>query len=132
MRERKLDSKAREVIKQYIRDHGEMTTEEIKALIAPHYNYNPQRLRDQDLGRVANQIVASIKDESGARAVFNCKEDGVSRYVNIDTTQDLESVKEVDRQISEKFYGLNASKMKVERRRRELEGQIKMDLASMM
>ncbi|MDU7723530.1 MAG: hypothetical protein E7J97_22845 [Citrobacter sp.] len=130
-RQRTLEPKAREMIVQKMRESGEMETEEIMDLIRPHYIFDPQTAKEQMVRRKANQLMSQIKDENGARTVFNCKVDGVSKYVNIDESRDVASLRSVDRQLSEKLDGLKISSAKASRRRAELEGQLSLDLAAM-
>ncbi|WP_346961131.1 hypothetical protein [Faecalicatena contorta] len=119
------------MIVQKMRESGEMETEEIMDLIRPHYIFDPQTAKEQMVRRKANQLMSQIKDENGARTVFNCKVDGVSKYVNIDESRDVASLRSVDRQLSEKLDGLKISSAKASRRRAELEGQLSLDLAAM-
>lgn len=128
-RQRTLEPKAREMIYQKIHDSGEMETEEIVELIRPHYNFDPQVAKEQALRRKAQQIMTSIRDENGARTVFNCKVDGVSKYVNIDESRDVDSLRSVDRQLTEKLEGLKISSAKASRRRSEVEGQMSLELS---
>lgn len=130
-RQRTLEPKAREMIYQKIHEAGVMETEEIVELIRPHYNFDPTVAKEQALRRKAQQIMTSIRDENGARTVFNCKTDGISKYVNIDTSRDVDSLRSVDRQLAEKLKGLKISSAKASRRRAEVEGQLSFDLSAM-
>lgn len=129
---RVLEKRAHEFIIQQIREHGEMTSEEIMELIRPHYIFDVPKLMEQALRRKANQLVAQVRDEQGVRTVFNCIVDGVSKYVNVDTCNNLTSIKSVEAQLDEKLKGLTISKAKASRRRMEIEGQLKLDLNRMI
>lgn len=127
-RNRKLEPKAREMIVQKIRESGEMETEEIMGLIEGHFLFDPEAARKREIRRLAHQLAARIKDEYGVRTVFNCKVDGVSKYVNIDESRDIKALRSVDGQLSEKLNGLKLSKAKAMRRCMEVEGQMSLDL----
>lgn len=127
-----LEKRARDFIMQQIRENGEMTTEEIVELIRPHYIFDIPKIMEQALRRKANQLMAQVHDEQGVRTVFNCIVDGVSKYVNVDTCNNLTSIKSVEAQLDEKLKGLTISKAKASRRRMEIEGQLKLDLNRMI
>lgn len=131
-RTRKLESKAREMIVQKMRESGEMETEEIMDLIRPHFLFDPQSAKEQQIRRKAHQLAAQIKDEYGVRTVFNCKVDGVSKYVNIDASRDVKALRGVEGQLAEKLNGLEISSAKASRRRMEVEGQMSLELSKMM
>lgn len=126
-----LEKRARDFIVQQIRENGEMTTEEIVELIRPHYIFDPQVAMEQALRRKANQLMAQIRDEQGVRTVFNCRVDGVSKYVDVDACENIVSLKSVEDQLNEKLKGIAASKAKASRRRMEIEGQMKFNLEQM-
>lgn len=131
-RTKTLETKARDMIVQKIRDSGEMETEEIMDLIRPHILFDPQVAKEQLIRRKANQLASQIRDESGIRTVFNCKIDGVSKYVNIDESKDVKALRSVEGQLAEKLNGLEISSAKASRRRMEVEGQMSLDLENMM
>lgn len=130
-RTRTLESKARDLIAQKMMESGEMETEEIMDLIRPHFLFDPSVAKEQMIRRKAHQLAAQIRDDKGVRTVFNCNVDGISKYVNIDESRDLESLRNVDHQLSEKLIGLKLSSAKVSKRRMEVEGQMSMDLEKM-
>ncbi len=132
MREKTLERKARDIIVQKIMESGEMDTEDIMDLIRPHYLFDPSRAREQAIRRKANQLAAQVRDERGIRTVFNCKEQGVSKYVNIEVSNSLEDLKSIEGQLTKKLNGLNASRIKTSRRRAQVEGQLSLDLENMM
>lgn len=131
-RTRTLESKARDMIIQKMHDSGEMETEEIMDLIRPHFLFDPQAAREQQIRRKAHQLASQIRDEKGIRTVFNCKVDGVSKYVNIDESQNVQALRSVEGQLTEKLNGLKISNAKASRRRMEVEGQLSLDLTKMM
>lgn len=130
-RSRKLEPKAREMIYKKMSDTGEMEAEELYDLINPHFIFDPQAARRREVLRLGSQMMSHIRDEKGIRTVFNCKVGGVSKYVNIDESRDIESLKSVDYQLSEKLNGLQVSSAKASRRRMEVEGQLSLDLGKM-
>lgn len=127
-RTRTLESKARDLIVEKMMESGEMETEEIMDLIRPHFLFDPSVAKEQAIRRKAHQLAAQIRDDKGIRTVFACNVDGISKYVNIDESQDLESLRNVDHQLSEKLNGLKLSSAKASRRRMEVEGQLSLDL----
>lgn len=131
-RTRTLEPKAREVIVQKMRESGEMETTEIMDLIRPHFLFDPNEAKEQQIRRKANQLAAKIRDDQGIRIVFNCKIDGVSKYVNIDECRNVKALRSVEGQLTEKLEGLAISKAKASRRRMEVEGQLSLDLTKMM
>lgn len=131
-RTRTLEPKAKEVIIQIMRESGEMETEDLMDLIRPHILFDPQVAKEQLIRRKAHQLAAQIRDEYGTRTIFNCKVDGVSKYVNIDESKDVIALRSVDHQLAEKLNGLKISSAKASRRRMEVEGQLSLDLTKMM
>lgn len=131
-RTRTLEKRARDVIVQLIRENSGMETEEIMDLLRPHYLFDPVSAREQMIRRKAHQLASQIRDENGARTVFNCKVDGVSKYVNIDESKDIKSLRSVDRQLTEKLEGLKISSTKASKRVMEVEGQMSLDLKNLL
>ena len=126
-----LERQARDFIMDQIRENGWMTSEDIVKLIRPHCVFDPQKIMEQALRRKANHLVAQVHDENGVRTVFNCKVDGVSKYVNLDICEDLRTIKNVESQLWEKANGTKASAVKASRRCAEVAGQMKLDLEQM-
>lgn len=127
-RARRLEPKAREMIKQKLYEAGEITTEELMDMIDPHYLFDKVAARKREVRRMAQQMMSAMRDEKGIRTTFNCNIDGVSKYVNIETNNDIDSIRGVDAQLRTKLEGLKASSAKASRRRMEVEGQMSLDL----
>jgi hypothetical protein len=120
-----LEKKAKEVILEQIGELEEVTKENVVELIRNHYFFNIESLKEQELGRAANRLIAKHKDDNGIRSFFNCKnDDGSSNYVNVDKTKDLKALENIDRQLTNKYKGLNESRKKINRRQKEISGQI--------
>lgn len=132
MKSKTLEKRAREVIVSTIMESGEMEIDEIMDLIRPHFLFDPMNAKEQAIRRKAHQLAAQIRDEKGIRTVFACKEDGVSKYVNIDASKNVDDLRGVEEQLNMKLIGLYASKSKASARRMEVEGQMRMDLAQMV
>lgn len=130
-RARKLEPKAREMIKQKLYEDGEITTEELMDMIDPHYLFDKVVARQREVRRMAQQMMSAMRDEKGVRTTFNCNIDGVSKYVNIETNNDIDSLRGVDAQLRTKLEGLKASSAKASRRRMEVEGQLSLYLEEM-
>lgn len=109
-----------------------METEEIMDLIRPHILFDPQVTKEQLIRWKANQLASQIRDERGIHTVFNCKIDGVSKYVNIDESKDVKALRSVEGQLNEKLNGLEISSAKASRRRMEVEGQMSLNVEKMM
>lgn len=123
-RTRTLEAKAQEMILHKLSESGEMETGEIMDLIRPHFLFDPLTAKERQIRRKANQLAARIRDEKGIRSVFNCNVDGVSKYVNIDESQDVRALRGVETQLAEKLNGLEISRAKASKRREETEGQL--------
>lgn len=130
-RARRLEPKAREMIKQKLYEAGEITTEELMEMIDPHYLFDKVAARKREVRRMAQQMMSAMRDEKGVRTTFNCNIDGVSKYVNIEASNDIDNLRGVDVQLRTKLEGLKASSAKASRRRLEVEGQISFDLEEM-
>lgn len=126
-RTRTLEAKAADMIMQKIHESGEMKTDEIIDLIRPHYLFDPATAREQGVRRKAHQLAARIRDDKGIRSVFACDIDGMSVYVNIDESQDVNNLRSVEGQLNAKLLGLSSSMGKASLRRMEVEGQLKFD-----
>lgn len=124
MSSQSLEKKAKETILQQMDDLGEITTEAVMDLIRPHYFFDIRKLREQALRRTANNLMRTYKDDKGIRICFNYKDDGISKYVNVDSTKDLKALDIIEKQLSKKYNGLNQSKKKISNRRKELSGQL--------
>ena len=119
----KLSKQARENIKQFMIDNGQMTTDEAMAMVEPHYMFDPQTAKRAEIRQVVHRIMRSIKGVAGKRACFNLK-DAESRYINIETTTSLNALDGVERQLDAQFFGLSDSKYRIAKRRRVLIGQL--------
>lgn len=125
MRNQSLEKRAKEAIMQQMEELGEITKENVMELIRPHFSPDLQILREQALGRAANNLMRSYKDDKGIRTCFNCKDNtGNSKYVNVDKTKDLGALNYIEKQLNKKYLGLNKSKKKINRRKQQLEGQL--------
>lgn len=121
---RRLEPKAREVIRKKLYDMGEVETEEAMDLVRPHFLHDARASYERDLRRTTQQIMSSIRDDKGARTTFACDVEGIHKYVNIDASNDVESLRSVDVQLRTKLEGLKISSAKASKRRMEVEGQI--------
>lgn len=127
-RARKLEPKAREVIKQKLYEMGEVETEVVMDMIRPHFLFNASAAKEREIRRTAQQMMSSMRDEKGVRTVFACNVDGVSKYVNIDMSENPDCLRGVDAQLRTKLEGLKASSAKASKRRMEVEGQLILNL----
>lgn len=128
---RRLEPKAREAIRNKLYEMGEVETEEAMDIVRPHYQHDAKAAYERDLRRTTQQIISSIRDDKGARTTFACDVEGVHKYVNIDASNDVDSLRSVDAQLRTKLEGLRISSAKASKRRLEVEGQMSMDLEKM-
>ena len=122
---RSLEKRAKEVIMEQMHDLAEISTETVMELIEPHYIFDHQKAKQQAIRRKAHSLMAQFRDERGIRSFFACHDkDGNSKYINIETTKDLVALNAVEKQINNKFMGLNESKKKIELQRMKLIEQL--------
>lgn len=126
-RYKNLSREAREFIKGVIRDHGKMTRDEAVAIVEPHYIFDPTAAKRREILRVVQSIMASIRSETGKRECFNYKDAAESVYINVETTNSVESLDAVEAQIDKQLNGLYESKRRIARRREVLNGQIEIE-----
>ena len=113
----KLTRQAREYIVEQMREKGAMSTDEAIEIVKPHLMLDPQALIRAETRRVVQQIMSSIKGETGKRACFNLKAEGDSQYINIETTSSVKALDGVEKQLDGQFYGLSESKKRIAKRR---------------
>lgn len=122
---RRLDKRAKELILEAMYEMGEVTTEAVMDLIAPHYMFDPVAARQQELRRKANSLMSQMRDTSGVRDVFNYKDiDGESVYVHVGYTKDPAALSKVEERLLKQFRGIRNSTKKVRRQRKALSQQI--------
>ncbi|MHB8124696.1 MAG: hypothetical protein ACYDEJ_03470 [Desulfitobacteriaceae bacterium] len=122
-----LDKKAREVILGIMTDRGVMTREEVMDLVRVHFMFDPIASKEREIRRKANRLMAQLKDKQGIRTCLNCTDNkGQSKYINVETTEDVESLVAVAEQIYRNYNGLRKTAKKVNARLLELGGQISM------
>ncbi len=116
-----LERRAREYILEQMHDNGEMTQEEIKDLIRPHFHFDYQTAKEQAIGRCANRLVSSLRDEQGVRTSFTLRSENL--VVNVEKSKNLRNVRAVKQQLQKQIAGTFASFQKTEKREAELLGQ---------
>lgn len=121
-RNKYLEKKARDHIIEQMHDNGEMSKEELKDLIRPHFNFDYQTAKEQAIGRYANGLVSSLRDEQGVRTSFTLRNQDL--VVNVDRSKNLRNVRAVKEQLRKQIVGTYASYQKTEKRESELMGQI--------
>lgn len=120
-----LSKQVRKWVFEQMEDMTEINTEEIMDLIRPHYDFDYDKGKEQAIRRQAHSLMARFRDEKGLRSFFACQdEDGNSKYINIDTTRNMDALNAVEKQINNKFSGLRESKKKITQRRLQLSGQL--------
>lgn len=123
-RSKVLTPEAKQFIEDQIHDYGEITTEEVMDLIRPHFVFDPENAREQQIRRTAHRIMSGIRSYDRTRTCFAIKKEGESTYVNVENTQNIEDLDKVRAQLGYKFDGLNRSLKKVNERALCLQGQL--------
>ena len=122
-----LDKKAREVILGIMVDRGVITVEEVMDLVRVHFMFDPVASKEREIRRRANRLMAQLKDKTGVRTCLNYTDTkGQSKYINVDTTEDIEALVAVTEQIYRNYNGLKKTAKKLNSRLLELGGQTKM------
>lgn len=97
-KQRIITKEAREQVKAKIRDSGSASKSEIVKMLRPYCRFDPIRLQEQALNRVAGNLVRSMKDEEGTRTMFLIP--GKDRAVNVETRRSLSEIMEVERKLN--------------------------------
>ena len=118
-----LTPEARDYIEEQVHDFGEITTDEVMELVRPHFLFDPETAREQQIRRVAHRIMSAVRADDGTRTWFAVNKGGESTYVNVENTTSIEDLDKVKAQLGNKYDGLNRSLKKVNERFREIEGQ---------
>lgn len=126
-RSKVLTPEARQFIEDQIHDHGEITTDEVMELVRPHFIFDPESAREQQIRRTAHRIMSSIRDTDKTRICFAIKRQGESTYVNVESNESIEDLNKVRAQLGYKFDGLTRSLKKVNERTRQIQGQLTFD-----
>ena len=122
-----LTKRAREVIKEKLKNNPKMSTEELIEEIRPHYMVDVPRLVDKDLRKQANGIIARMRDENGVRDVFAVKDHGASCYVAVDQSVSESDLRLIHESLTKTRIGIDASIKKVSRRRQVVAGQLELE-----
>ena len=124
-----ITKEARGFVIEQIHDNGAMTKSEIIELLRPHCTFDPLALQEQAINRLVGSIARSIRDESGIRTAFILR--GKDTIIDVETCTSITNVSSVDDMLDLNIKGLQASKRKTERRKKELAGQLSVfDIAS--
>lgn len=125
MRHCAITKEARDYIIDKMKDIGEMSTEEVMTLIEPHFTFDPVQAKSQQIRKQAHQMMSKMRDKYGVRTCFAVNDiNHNSVYVNVEKTEDPEALDAIEKQLTGKYTGLNASIKQVKRRKEEISGQI--------
>lgn len=116
-----LDKQAREFVEAQMLDSGEMSKEEVKDLVRPHFMFDYQTAKEQAINRYVNGLISSLRDEQGVRTNFILR--GKDSVVNLEKSNNLRNVRAVEEQLRKQIVGTMASYKKAKKRAAELEGQ---------
>ena len=117
MSRHKLTKQARDYIIGIMTERGGLSTEDAVDLVKPHLLLDPQELIRAETLRVVQRIMRSIRGKTGKRACFNYKDGVNSHYVNIETTESIQALDGVEKQLDGQFIGLRTSKKRIAKRR---------------
>ena len=123
----KLEKKAREQIYEQLKENPKMTKKELKEIIRQHYIKDVDKLVDQDLGRLANALMAKYRDENNIRKIFAYNNDKETTYINVEKSDEKEILEIIKENMEKKRNGLNHSIAKITSRLKVLENQISID-----
>ena len=118
-----LTKEASEAVKHHIRAHGELTRDKAYEIIEPHFTFLPDGSKRREIYRAIQCIMRSIRTEDGNRSCYNYKTDKDSIYVDIETTNSIQSLDAVDEQLRRQNEGLDVSRSHISRRRAALQGE---------
>ncbi|MDD3157473.1 hypothetical protein [Anaeromusa sp.] len=114
------------IIDQFI-ESPKRSKKDLLDMISPHYVPDYKKLAEQDMGRLANRIASTIKDETGARNVFAVDSDGERCYINVDESDNIKDVRNVYRTLVKGRDCRDKSIEKVLKRGKELAEQLSLD-----
>jgi hypothetical protein len=120
----KLTKGARNVIIDQFENSPKKNKADLIEMIRPHYIPDYKKLVDQDLGRLANQIAASVRDENGARKIFAIEDNGKPALVNVDKTENIQDIRTVYKNLVKRRDDRDRSIGKVFKRGQEVAGQM--------
>lgn len=120
----KLTKKARKVIVEQFENSPKKNKADLIEMIRPHYIPDYKKLVEQDLGRLANQIAASVRDENGARKIFAINDDGKQALVNVDKSENIQDLRSVYKDLLKGRDSRDRSIGKVFKRGQEVAGQM--------
>jgi hypothetical protein len=126
----KLAKEARKVIVDQFENSPKKNKEDLIEMIRPHYIPDYRKLVEQDLGRLANQIAASVRDENGARRIFAINDDGKQALVNVDKSEDIQDLRAVYKDLLKGRDSRERSIGKVFKRGQEVAGQMALEFDS--
>lgn len=91
--------------------------------------YDEEKAKEQALGRMAVRILKNYhRDEHNMPAFYNYKdEEGNSMYANIDKTEDVKVLEQVNRQMTKQATAIARTRRKVNRRWLEVSGQLTLE-----
>lgn len=121
---RPISEDALDTIKHNIRVKGVMDVKVVEEMIRPHYIPDHWLLVERDIHTRATRILRNLKNLDGTRICFAVKSEGT--YVNVEKCEDLEKLQEVDDMLAKQMAGIQKSRNKTLRRKKEVEGQLSM------
>ena len=108
--ERKYKKNIKETVEEFLQYTERPTIEDIVDIIRPHYRFTKQQLIERELMKKARYIMRSFKDGNGVRTYFS---DDNGTYINVENTNDMNDLQNVNKQLNNKFAGLNGAIKKV-------------------
>lgn len=120
-----MDKKLKHSIMDILQNEGNLEQDFVIDLIK---KYAPlldiESLKEKEYKKMANQIISSLKDETGVRDVFVIKDDyETTEYINVSRSKEVDDLKKVKNRLRKNVEGNQKSLDKVERRLYLLENQ---------
>jgi len=102
---------------------ADLTKDKVIEIIRDYIECDKELLYKQFLGRKADRVMGSIRDEKGVRIYLS---NGAGRYINVETSEDVIDLTNVEKQLFIKLKGLSKSYKKTIDRKKTVSDQITM------
>lgn len=124
-----MDARIKEAIEDVLRVRTNISTDEAVEIVKLYAEKpDPVKLEEQYYKRLANRILAGIRDDQRVRDCFNVKTASGERvYVSVPNTEDVQLLELTKKSLAAKYRGINRSMKKVRNRELELMGQQSLD-----
>lgn len=111
--EKRYRTNIKEIVREFLKYKEKPTINDIVEIISPHYKFTKEALVQRELTKKARYIMRSFKDENGVGIYFS---DDQGFYINVDKTDKVVDLYNVNRQLNKKYTGLSGTIKKVTNR----------------